>query len=76
MCYTIFLTHFLENFFFPLGGSNINATQYQNKNKSTKRNSEKHTSPVSNTTAQKSHDEIDIVGIQEYAKQSTSNSEN
>ena len=40
---------------------NINATQYQNKNKSTKRNSEIYTSSVSNKTAQKSHEEIDIL---------------
>ena len=55
---------------------NINATQVQNKNKTPKRNTEKHTPPVSNSTAQKSHEDVDILGIQVEAKTSTAKSEN
>ena len=60
----------------PWPTRNINATQVQNKNKTSKRNTEKHTPLVSNTTAHKSHEDIDILSIQVEAKTSTPKPEN
>ena len=50
--------------------------EIHNKNKSPKRSTEKHTPPASNRTMQKSHEDIDILGIQIEASTSTPKSEN
>ena len=60
----------------PWQTRNINATQIQNKNKTPRRNTETHTPLVSNKDEQKSHDDIDILGIQVEATISTPKSEN
>ena len=60
----------------PWQTRNINVAQIQNRNKTPRRDTEKHTPPLSNITAQESHEDIDILGIQVGAATSTPKSKN